>query len=73
MAHGQFLRTEKPLIYTFFKNADIKTGSARKDDLNSLWAFQEKLGKLGHYYTEYDNIYDLKLQFSGQLNFEREK
>ena len=39
----------------------------RKDDLNSRWAFQEKVGKLGHFYSEYDNVADLKLQFRGQI------
>lgn len=68
VAHQQFQRTKKPLIYTFFKNADIKTSSALKEDLNSLWAFQEKLDKLGHFYTGYDNIEDLKLQFRDQLD-----
>ena len=66
-AHAQFKSSGRPLIYTYFKNADIKIGSARKDDLNSRWAFQEKVGKLGHFYTEYDNIEALKLHFGGQI------
>ena len=33
-----------------------------------MWAFQEKLEKLGHFYTGYDNIEDLKLQFRDQLD-----
>ncbi len=68
VAHQQFKSTGKPLIYTFFKNADIKTGSARRQDLNSLWAFQEKLEKLGHFCTRYDNVEHLKLQFRDQLD-----
>lgn len=67
-AHRQFEETGKPLIYTFFKNADIKTGSARAEDLKSLWAFQEKLRDLGHFYTGYDNIEHLKRQFRDQLD-----
>lgn len=55
-AFGQFKDSRKPRIYTFFKNAEIKTGSMRKEDLQSLWAFQEKLAALGHFYTSYDNI-----------------
>ena len=43
VAHSQFKSTGKPLIYTFFKNADIKTGSAREKDLKSLWAFRKSL------------------------------
>ena len=68
VAHRQFQTTKKPLIYTFFKSADINVGSARKVDLNSLWAFQEKLGKLGHYWTDYKNIDQLKLKFGNQID-----
>jgi hypothetical protein len=68
VAHRRFKSSGKPLIYTFFKNADIKMGSARKDDLQSLWAFQEKLAKLGHFHTTYDSIEHLKLQFRDQLD-----
>ena len=42
IAHRQFKGSGRPRIYTFFKNADIKTGSAREEDLTSLWAFQEE-------------------------------
>jgi hypothetical protein len=67
-AWGQFKATGKPKIFTYFKNADIKTGAARRDDLNSLWDFQEKLRGLGHYQSNYDNSHDLRLQFGAQLN-----
>ena len=66
-AYRQFKEAGKPLIYTFFKNADIKTGSANKQDLKSLWAFQETLSVLGHFHTGYDNIEHLKRQFKDQL------
>lgn len=68
VAHNQFKDKGRPRIYTFFKNAAIKTGSARKEDLTSLWAFQEKLEQLGHFYTPYDNIEHLKRQFRDQLD-----
>ena len=68
VAHRQFKDSGKPRIFTYFKNSEIKTGSARKDDLLSLWAFQEKLRDLGHFYTAYDNIEHLKRQFSDQLD-----
>ena len=68
MAHQQFEQTKKPLIYTYFKNSDIKTGSAREEDLTTLWAFKKKLKKLGHYHTEYDNIEHLKRQFRDQID-----
>jgi hypothetical protein len=66
-AHQQFKRTGKPKIFTFFKDAEIKTGSANQQDLMSLWAFQKKLDNLGHFYTKYDNIEHLKRQFTDQL------
>ena len=34
----------------------------------SLWAFQEKLDTLGHFYTRYQNIDQLKFHFSQQLD-----
>jgi len=67
-AHSQFKQTGRPLIYTFFKNAEIKTGTARAEDLKSLWAFQERLKALGHFYTRYDNVEHLKRQFRDQLD-----
>ena len=68
IAHRQFKDSGRPRIYTFFKNADIKTGDARQEDFKSLWAFQEKLSKLGHFHTRYDNIEHLKRQFRDQLD-----
>jgi hypothetical protein len=34
----------------------------------SLWAFQEKLDGLGHFYTRYKNIDELKYHFNRQLD-----
>ena len=73
VAHRQFKESGKPLIYTFFKNADIKTGSAREADFKSLWAFQAKLKDLGHFHTGYDNIEHLKRQFRDQLDLLMER
>jgi hypothetical protein len=67
VAFQQFKNCGKPLIYTFFKSPDIKAGRERRNDLNSLWAFQDKLTELGHFQTEYDSIADLKLKFRDQL------
>ncbi len=50
VAHRQFKSSGKPLIYTFFKDTEIKTGSAPRKDLESLWAFQDKLKELEHFY-----------------------
>ena len=47
-----------------------KSASAapKKKTCMSLWAFQEKLDKLGHFYTVYKNIDELKYKFNQQLD-----
>jgi hypothetical protein len=67
-AFGQFKATNKPFIFTYFKDAEIRTGSANKKDLMSLWTFQKKLDALGHFYTVYKNIDELKFKFNQQLD-----
>src|SRR5258708_32402824 len=54
-AFGQFKDTDKPVIFTYFKDAKISTAttSAIKDDLKTLCAFQKKLQKLNHFQTVY--------------------
>jgi internalin A len=66
-AFGQFKITGKPFIYTYFKNNDIKSGSLKKEDTLSLFAFQDKLKELGHYQTEYMNTEALILHFFNQI------
>jgi hypothetical protein len=67
-AHARFQATGRPRIYTFFKNQEIEIDGARKEDLLSLWTFQEKLEKLGHFRTRYNNIDHLKQQFRDQID-----
>ena len=67
-AFGQFKATNKPFIFTYFKDTQISTGSADRQSLASLWAFQDKLKALGHYQTVYENIDELKLHFNWQLD-----
>lgn len=67
-AFGQFKATNKPFIFTYFKDAQISTGSADRQSLGSLWAFQDKLKALGHYQTVYKNIDELKFHFNRQLD-----
>ena len=67
-AFGQFKATNKPFIFTYFKDAPISTGSADEDDLMSLFAFKKKLKALGHFQTVYQNIDALKLHFNQQLD-----
>jgi hypothetical protein len=67
-AFGQFKATNKPFIFTYFKDAQISLGSANEDDLMSLLAFKKKLSALGHFYTRYKNIDELKFHFDQQLD-----
>ena len=74
-AFGQFKDTDKPLIFTYFKNAAITTATASdiQDDLKTLWAFQKKLKKLNHFQTVYENVDRLGLHFYQQLDKLAEK
>lgn len=67
-ASGQFKATNKPFIFTYFKAAEISTGNVNRNDQQSLWAFQDKLKGLGHFYTVYKNIDELKFKFNQQLD-----
>jgi hypothetical protein len=67
-AFGQFQETRRPLVYTYFKDAPITTGSARREDLTTLWSFQDKLKTLGHFATTYQNVDGLRLHFGEQLD-----
>ena len=64
----QFKKANKPLIYTYFKNAHIKFGSLNRNDTKSVWDFQDKLKALGHFQTEYESEADLKLDVAEQLD-----
>lgn len=65
-AFGQFKKTGKPLVYTYFKSGEIDTEQIT-DEIQSLLEFKKKLVDLGHFRTIYKNIDDLKLQFKNQL------
>jgi hypothetical protein len=66
-AHRHFLETGKPRLFTYFNQQPISPATPQTD-LQSLWKFQEKLGNLHHFYTTYNNIDDLKVQFQDQLD-----
>lgn len=66
-AYQTFKVEGKPKIWTYFKNAQIDTGSIT-DEINTLLAFKKKIGALGHFYTEYTNIDNLINKFSRQLD-----
>jgi hypothetical protein len=63
-AFGQFKTTNKPFIFTYFKN----DGGSARGEAPSLTAFKNKLGQLGHFYTRYENSDRLTHHFSDQLD-----
>jgi len=64
VAFGQFQTKKKPFIYTYFKNG-VKESSEKS---TSLLAFQNKLAKLGHFYSRYNDFSDLWNQFNKELD-----
>ena len=67
-AVGQFKATNKPFIFTYFKNPQNGAGSANQQDRVSLHTFQDKLKALGHFQTVFENIDQLGLHFYRQLD-----
>ncbi|MEM9274448.1 MAG: COR domain-containing protein, partial [Cyanobacteria bacterium P01_F01_bin.143] len=61
-----FKTNSKPLIYTYFKDEAINMSKITSNVL-SLLNFKQKLDDLGHFYTIYADINDLKYQFDDQL------
>ena len=66
-AFKQFKETDKPKIYTYFKKGNVKTTDMNRNDLMSLWNFQDKLKELGHFNTEFEHNAELFLHFKNQL------
>jgi len=63
-AFGQFSETNKPFIFTYFKTPYT---TQNREDLQSLQDFENKLKKLRHFKTEYQNIEGLREHFGNQL------
>jgi hypothetical protein len=74
-AFGRFKVSNKPMVYTYFKDSQINTAAAAaiQDDLRTLWAFQKKLKNLGHFQTVYQNVDRLTSHFHEQLDKLAEK
>jgi hypothetical protein len=66
-AYAQFKATGKPLIYTYFKTA-VSAVAASEEHQKSLAAFKTYLSQLGHFYSAYDEINDLKYKLKLQLD-----
>jgi hypothetical protein len=69
-AVGQFKKTNKPFIFTYFKDTETGTDDESVDEtkLSSVRAFQQRLKALGHFYTRYATATDLSLHFIQQLD-----
>ena len=66
-AVSTFKATSKPFVYTYFKDAPVRTGSD-DEGLLSLLLFKKKLKALGHFHTTYKNVEGLQLHFLKQLD-----
>ena len=66
-AFGKFKKTNKPFIYTYFKDMNLSLSEINMEDFNSLKKFQKRLDKLGHFYTTYKSIEGLREHFGNQL------
>lgn len=65
-AYMQFKTYGKPLIFTYFKEADINTREIDERVLTML-NFKKRLSMLEHFYSVYENKEGLQLHFSNQL------
>ena len=65
-AFATFKDNNKPFIYTYFKDTPINMSKITSEIL-SLLNFREKLRELGHFYTIYSDVNDLKYKFDQQL------
>lgn len=63
----QFKETGSPLIYTYFKSGSDDSDPNDRS-ANDLKLFRKRLSDIGHFYTVYNNIDDLKYQFRKQLD-----
>ncbi len=67
VAHQQFKATGRPWIFTFFRETELNAAAVNRADLQSLWAFQDQLKEIGHFWTNYKNTADLQLRVMQQL------
>ena len=65
-AYTKFKADGQPKIWTYFKDADIKTANIT-DEINTLLNFKTKIINLGHYGSSYESTSDLHLKFKRQL------
>jgi hypothetical protein len=63
----QFRDTGSPMIYTYFKTG-APTAHPGDESTQDLLKFKKRLEDIGHFYTSYDSIADLKFHFRKQLD-----
>ena len=64
-AFGQFSETQKPFIFTYFREP---VTTKEPEALNSLEAFETELRRLKHYKKPYGSIAELREHFGNQLD-----
>jgi hypothetical protein len=67
IAINHFIKTGKIKIYTYFKNADIKSGDITRE-FQTVLDFKERLRELSHFHSVYTDTSDLLLQIDAQLD-----
>jgi hypothetical protein len=68
VAYKNFKETGKPHIYTYFFNGQVDMQNINVDDFVGLNNFKKRIGELGHFFTLYKSIEELKYLFSEQLD-----
>ena len=69
VAYNSFKKAGKPkYVYTFFKDVKVNLSEVIMEDFISLNKFKEKIEALGHFYTPYTSIEDLKRQLDNQFD-----
>ena len=61
-----FKNSDRPLIFTYFKNTPINTGDITPE-IMTLLTFKQKLHDMDHFYQSYTDDNDLKHQFDDQI------
>ena len=67
-AFGHFQATNRPFLFTYFKERTDGSAALAPEDERSVREFREKLYELGHFPTRYANTEGLLLHFGGQLD-----
>lgn len=67
-AWKHFQEHDKPVIFTYFKNAQVNMADINEEDYMSLLSFKKQVKDLGHFPSHYTSMDDFKVQFRRQLD-----